>query len=138
MSDEWKTLRVVVEVRVPAKPRIAVSDLRYQVEMALQHWWKNGIPLPREREGCYKAKPHVKDFGRVARHHFAEARAPDKPRFGFEFLVLRALGFVLAVVISGISNARQRTNGYREMRAWNDDAATYLGMPKREVDLDRG
>jgi hypothetical protein len=121
MNKPWKTLRCVVEVKVPPSNASDEKDLIYHVEKALfQHGKFPGIlAMPRSHHPeRYDAKPKVKSYVRVR-----QAERPAAP--SFEWLVLRALSFIFAMLAA---SPRSR-EPYRE---WCKATSTYLGVPMKE------
>ena len=69
MSDGWKLLRVVVEVKVPPGNRSTEKDLKYHVEEALSDYYGGSVPLPRGLSANrYDARPRVKAWTPVFRY----------------------------------------------------------------------
>lgn len=115
-SSKWRTIRCVVEVKVPPRNRSDEKDLIYNVERALGQAGK--IHLPRLiHDDNYVAKPKVKSYVRVTQ---AERGRPP-PQTVFEQLVIRGIYAILSLVMRGQGAARATGN-------LRNDLANFLGM----------
>lgn len=116
----WRTLRCVVEVKVPQNNRSGVKDLIYHVEKALfQHGKFPGmLPMPRSHHPeRHDAKPRVKDFSRVVQAQTIKADRPG-PQSNFEQLVIRALYAIISFTAT--------RGGRRAISMWITDAKQFL------------
>lgn len=112
-GSQWRTIRAVVEVKVPPQNPTTERDLRHQVSMAL----KGGLFLPREHyPDRYQANPKVKGFTHVFR---AEAKRPS--RSDFERLVLHGIWIIVSILLPG----KAREQG--QLKAWKDEARALTG-----------
>jgi hypothetical protein len=114
-QPKWRTLRCVVEVKVPPSNRSNEKDLIYQVERALGQAGK--IHLPRLiHDDNYVANPKVKSFVRVLQ---AEIKRPSHS--AFEQLVIRGIYAILSFTMPGRRSAHNAVSMLRE------DIKTFLG-----------
>jgi hypothetical protein len=127
----WRTLRCVVEVKVPPSNRSTEKDLSFHVSEALADYKIDsrlvaGIPLPRSgRPDTFFAIPNMKGFTHVFR---AEAKRPPE-RSIFERLLLKAVFYILWSVTRHNASAR------RNVEKWRQDVREYLGTPDRDDDM---
>jgi hypothetical protein len=113
----WRTIRVVVEVKVPPANRSTEKDLIYQVENRLDRG-DGVLPMPRSlHDDHYKSRPKVKGFTHVFRN---EAKRPPE-RTTFEQLVIRGIYAILSFTMRG------RT-AERASAMLRDDLAAFLGV----------
>lgn len=111
----WKTLRCVVEVKVPPGNRSDVGDLKYQVDAALARHYHaygdNHIPMPRAGtlDDSNAVKYRLLEYGRVVQAEAPPTDHVDSRRGQFEHGVLGLLWIiVLAVVFDNRHAARDR------------------------------
>ena len=98
-GNEWRTLRCVVEVKVPPNNPTTERELRHQVQMALG----KSIALPRALyPNAYQAKVTAKGFSRVLQH---VTNRPPKQTI-FEQLVIRGIYAILSLVMRGSAASR--------------------------------
>lgn len=112
----WRTLRCVVEVKVPPSNRSTEKDLSFHVSEALADYKIDsrlvaGLPMPRSgRPDTYYSIPKVKGFTHVFR---AEAKRPPEHTV-FEKLVIRALYAILMFTMPRSRSAREAAAMLRE------------------------
>jgi hypothetical protein len=119
----WRTLRCVVEVKVPPSNRSDEKDLIYHVEQQLL----NGMFLPRAmHDDKYYARPKVKRFRPVfvAEQRTLAGMTPKASPSAFEQLVIRALYAVIAFTMPRTRSGRESTRMIRE------DIVTFLGADR--------
>jgi hypothetical protein len=116
----WRTLRCIVEVKLPPSNRSTEKDLVYQVERRLETGY---FHMPRALHADhYVANPKVKGFTHVFR---AEAKRPPE-RSDFERLVLKAIFYIMWSV------TRHNVSARRNVQKWRQDVREYLGTPDPE------
>lgn len=114
MSTPWRTLRCVVEVKVPPSNRSDEKDLIHQVRQQLD----SHLAMPRPLDPNHHAsRPEVKSFVRVVAYH----RPVGKP---YEQLVIRLLYAILTFTMPRTRMAREASKMLVE------DTRDFLGVGK--------
>lgn len=116
-SGNWRTIRVVVEVKVPPNNRSTEKDLVYQVEHRLDRG-DGVLPMPRSlHDDHYKSRPKVKGFTHVFRN---EAKRPPE-RTVFERLMLQGIWLIVSILLPK-SDRKQD-----QLQAWKAEARAITG-----------
>lgn len=124
----WRTIRCVVEAKVPPSNRSTEKDLAYHVHEAFdvledqEGPFVSGLPMPRAlHSNHHRVRPKVKAFGPVFR---AEVKRPSE-RSSFEQLVIRALYAILMFTMPRTRLAREASKQLRE------DMAVFVEGPAK-------
>lgn len=116
----WRTLRCVVEVKVPPSNRSDEKDLIYHVDEALDRYWSGRVPMPRAihpQPARFDAKPKVKSYVRFVQAETIKAGRPG-PKSVFEQLVIRALYAIVSFTAT--------RGGRNAISLWVTDAKAFL------------